>query len=1182
MKKLLFSVVALAALLVAGSCQKENFGSANGNTVAYTVQLPGNIATKSIGEDVSSVTKLVYAVYRTEAQAADDYLAAETCLYQKTATLTDGQTTLYLEFVNNQNFRVLFWAQDPDAGIYDASNLKNVTIDYTNLDANQESYAAFAGSDFIKPGDNLSGRTVYLHRAVAQLNIATTPESMVLGEAGANETSSYQTPVTLTSTQVTVNGLASTYNVADASVGEILTADFVFDATDPSVLSEQTLTVKGIDYKYISMNYVGFAPALGTDIEVDYVIETNVGTIPNSISSVPVKPNYRTNIIGNLITSTSDYTVILDNEWDGTHFYATDADAAQAALDAAEDGTIIKLNPGVNYGTLLVRPVLGADHTVSGDWITSNYATELARTIENVTILGAEGATVDAIVFDAGYKGSNYIEGAPDLMNYINIKNLVIDGVEFTGASDKPIFVNLQNTNLDGLTVKNCVLDCTTVTTRSFAGNSNAQLVYVYGSQGNHTFTTASKNIVITKNTVEGVLRLCELRETHNVTITDNIINNTAEHAILLASNAGKAYSGSVTISGNTADGIGERFVRMSGAGDAVVEIINNTVNNYLGEDLDYIKVTDGTNVTVESNALCAATIDELASFINNAISDIVITLTDDIGGNLTVVQKKGVKITIEGNDKTYTNGSIKVHSNSNHYADAALTINDLNFVSNTTYPDKEGKPCFNFIEALENDSARYSTNITINNCTFTASDDAANLAVALQIKSSKWAKALNCTATNLHSLVQAQSCDETVVVSGCTITGKNGVAFKQVKSATVEGCTITANGHGEDCGYGIRFDGNTNNYGILVKDNVITSAQPFIVRKMTGKDNTITLEGTNTFTTEEKYQIVITNGSDDAEYVEPTGTYTLTGEGGFKIFPEKPVAKVGNTEYTSIDDAIAAWTNNTTLTLLSDVTLSDVVTLKSTEHHILNLDTYTMTAAEGKNAFVIKACGTGDAERSAITFKADADNPGGINAGKKCVVYYKYADGGISGNDRPIIKIEGGVFTGSTSSIGSAGFYTIGKAARQCATMNISGGTFNCTILGSSKSKLLISGGTFNYSISSQGDQTALRLISGGKFKTLGFMTADSNNTKFWFGTSMANSNVGLYIDDEGYLVVGGPVITEFGDKFAAKATNATKWSSYLQYSSAAEHGLYYTNAEAAIKKHGADNVTLKTDSNE
>ena len=43
-------------------------------------------------------------------------------------------------------------------------------------------------------------------------------------------------------------------------------------------------------------------------------------------------------------------------------------------------------------------------------------------------------------------------------------------------------------------------------------------------------------------------------------------------------------------------------------------------------------------------------------------------------------------------------------------------------------------------------------------------------------------------------------------------------------------------------------------------------------------------------------------------------------------------VAKVGNTEYATIDEAIANWTNGSTLTLLDDVTLSDVIKLSSTE----------------------------------------------------------------------------------------------------------------------------------------------------------------------------------------------------------------------------------------------------------
>lgn len=291
-------------------------------------------------------------------------------------------------------------------------------------------------------------------------------------------------------------------------------------------------------------------------------------------------------------------------------------------------------------------------------------------------------------------------------------------------------------------------------------------------------------------------------------------------------------------------------------------------------------------------------------------------------------------------------------------------------------------------------------------------------------------------------------------------------------------------------------------------------------------------------------------------------------------------VAKVGETGYATINEAIAAWTKGTTLTLLADVTLSDVITINTADNRKLDLGTYTMTAAADKNAIVIKAIGAGDSEQTTITIKADATNPGGINAGKKSVIYYKYADAGITTNDRPLIKIEGGVFTGATSSVGTAGIYTIGKAARQCATLNISGGTFNCSIYGSGKSKLLISGGTFHYSVGSQGDSTCYRLISGGTFKSFGFMTADAAS-KFGVGSGLSNYNKGVYVDDNGYLVVGGPVITEPGDQFAASSTNYSGWNSYLKYSSAAANGLYYTSAEEALADNNKTSgvVTLYTD---
>ena len=316
-----------------------------------------------------------------------------------------------------------------------------------------------------------------------------------------------------------------------------------------------------------------------------------------------------------------------------------------------------------------------------------------------------------------------------------------------------------------------------------------------------------------------------------------------------------------------------------------------------------------------------------------------------------------------------------------------------------------------------------------------------------------------------------------------------------------------------------------------------------------------------------------------DIELANAEGLEAKIVDGKISLAAKK-VAKVGETEYASIEEALANWTAGTTLTLLSDAQLPDVFTLKSTEHHILDLSTYTLKAADGKNAFEITACGTGDAERGCLTIKADAANPGTLDAGKNSVVFYDYSKGGISGTDRPIIYVKGGNFIGSTSVIGSkAGFYLKGKEARKAATINISGGTFNCSIYGPTKSKVLISGGTFNATISSQGDTTAYRLISGGKFKSFGFMTSDTNTNKCSFGSAQGKTNAIIYIDEEGYYVVDSKNNTLNPADFEA-ATNS-KWDSKFANSAInnADKMLYCKSAEWALEEVAKGTIKLLVD---
>ena len=290
-------------------------------------------------------------------------------------------------------------------------------------------------------------------------------------------------------------------------------------------------------------------------------------------------------------------------------------------------------------------------------------------------------------------------------------------------------------------------------------------------------------------------------------------------------------------------------------------------------------------------------------------------------------------------------------------------------------------------------------------------------------------------------------------------------------------------------------------------------------------------------------------------------------------------VAKVGNTEYATIDEAIANWANGTTLTLLANVTLSDVIKLNSNEKYTLNLGTYTMKAASKKDAIEIIPKGVGTAAKECLIINADPENPGGITAsGKACIYYYNSE----KINDRMQVTINGGVFEGSyainslsgpKNLIGMVSSPLRGQGAPYYV---LNGGNFKAQVF-LNAAMLKVTGGTYE-NLTCYGDSTAYRLITGGRFKSM-TMTADAEG-KFTIGSDKSAYNVGVYVDDEGYLVVGGEVITEAGETFKA-SSNYSGWSSYLKYSSTATNGLYYTSVEEALADNNKSNgsVTVYVD---
>ncbi len=1183
MKKLLYCAAALATMFFT-ACQQENLEPAEkGSTVSFSVEVPALAVTKAdVVDNGSNINDLVYAVYKVSDEAttleeAVDAWSESMLVYQVNQTTTDftgGRTKVDVELLNDQNYVVLFWAQVNDAWVAAGNNFDLTNITYpNNMSSSNSDLAAFSGATFVA-GDDVEkniNREVILTRPFAQINIGTTlPKAFT---------------VSFVDSKVTVRKAGKSFNVASQTVTgnkEVVFAE--------SALPSNYLTVQGdaTNYTYVAMNYV-FANGV---VEVEYDINTNYGKVNKIIPAVPVEKNFRTNIIGNLLTSNATYEIKLDETW-GTpanEVYVWNGSEIEVPSQNAEGHYEIERPSELAWLAAAVNGTLQTKSTEPAE----SFAGKTFKLTEDIDLNGFEWTPIGSgsNIFKGTFDGQNHTVKNLKISGYNStvglfgsthdgeIKNLVVENAEVSGRLNVGVvagnpytskYTNITVTGLvkvegmayvGGVGGKNAYADWTNITVNADQGsyvkansveNGTAYRTYVGGVVGfngedGHTFKNITSNINVEGSTcdVGGLFGIAHYgNKFENCSCSGNVEIYAAEEAAEaeeIGGIAGVWNNGGADVVMTSCSFTGELTTNIDGV------VFHN--GGLVGKPYS----AAGPGKLIIDGDIYVATAAQLQAALDAAAGESTIKLGADIQGSVTAIQKQGVKITIDGLNHKF-NGYIKVHSNSNHYADAALTVKNVSFETSVAST--------NFIEALENGAERYSTNITVENCTFTATGEAANTSVGVQIKASKNAKVFGCTATGLHSLVQAQSCDETVVVSGCTINGKNGVAFKQVKAATVEGTTIEATG------YGIRFDGNIDNYGIVVKDVNVEATQPFIVRKMTGANNTIDLEGTNTLTpsTDGDYQIVITDGQDDAEYVKPTGTYNLTGADSFKLFPVLPVAKIGNTEYTNIDEAIANWGHNTTLTLIANVTLNDVITLKSTEYHVLDLGTYTLTAAKGKDAISITAEGRSSASY-ALDIKADATNPGGITATSKAVVKTT----GKSGvKDRPIIRFYNGVFNASNVISHS------GSNGTNCPQFQFHNGVYNAN-LSANRALIQIYGGTFNGRFFISVDSSAYALISGGKFKYLDNLYGSAlNSDKFTIGSSKKNFDRGVYVDDEGYIVVGGPVITEFGDMFAAKATNASKAGSYLPYSSAAEHGLYYTNAAAAIAKHGEANVVLK-----
>lgn len=282
-----FKYLAAAALtLLAVSCNKEQVAEVPDGQlvdVTFTAALPGEMATKALG-DGQTAKKLYVSVYEN-----DD---AKTKLeLDKTATFTDLKTQVTFSLVKGKTYNFVFWAQAAEGAPYDVTDLKNIKISYEGAEANDEKRDAFYATRKELKVNGALTETIKLYRPFAQVNFGTADYEAAVA-AGVE-------PVKSVFTATDVATIFDTFEAEGKEAKDVVTFT-------ESALPGETLVTKAGDYKWMTMNYIlpmGKQDAKHiSNVTAEFIPETGI-TVKASSPQTPVQNNYRTNILGNLLTS---------------------------------------------------------------------------------------------------------------------------------------------------------------------------------------------------------------------------------------------------------------------------------------------------------------------------------------------------------------------------------------------------------------------------------------------------------------------------------------------------------------------------------------------------------------------------------------------------------------------------------------------------------------------------------------------------------------------------------------------------------------------------------------------------------------------------------------------------------------------------------------------------------------
>lgn len=294
----------LLSLLALWSCSKENSGLQDEVVREIRVAVPAETKAGGYGGDAAHVTRFVLEAY---AVAGPDITGPELHRRMVQENLPEGSvsTSFSLILRPSTTYQLLIWA-DSGSGWYDASSLKAVR-DLGSAACNSDSADAFCAVDSC---NILAGRTpevITLKRPLAQINLITTDAGRFAMESAlpAGEV----TPVEVASS---LKAVPTVYNVATGEISGPQDVEIPF-----TPLYEP---YPGSDGRQILLRKLLFGSSERGALDIESVsLKAGNGKVLNlpAITNIPEQSNWRTNIAGSFLYSSSDFSIVIDPLWTG-------------------------------------------------------------------------------------------------------------------------------------------------------------------------------------------------------------------------------------------------------------------------------------------------------------------------------------------------------------------------------------------------------------------------------------------------------------------------------------------------------------------------------------------------------------------------------------------------------------------------------------------------------------------------------------------------------------------------------------------------------------------------------------------------------------------------------------------------------------------------------------------------